>query len=395
MRRAALTAVASAAWLASLLLLRHQGIGIYYSIAALASGLLSGALLGVLHPHWLSTPLLTVTVPTAVVLLGPLQALVAITPLLSSSVAHIAARIERPKPRYAVLSLLASLALTLIAGVNPASPLPLLTLPLLLASSYYATLLLPHEWRAAATAYAILAVISAAPGNPFLAAALTPAAIGAGLAFARDLRLKPRQVILRPPRGQLPFIRAELVEATLFTLDVFAGAVLTSTAVDPLSAAAGYAVLIYGLTGLSTSLYRLVAVAPTLKIRPHYSRWYVALFARHPRLWALLEGYTERVKPMLLKAAVFEDPTIYSAKRLALALLALLALPAATPLTLFSPTLAAITGFAVIAASALAAASPWLELPSKASERKRRVEDELPWFVLLAASLQAAGVSLF
>ncbi len=395
-RRAALAGIVAAAWLASLaLLLLTRSIGIYYSIVALSAGVLAGVLLGVTLPHWLSTPLLAAATPTAVGLLPPLPAIVALTPLLSSSIAYLATRLERPKPRHAALSLLASLALTLVAGASPANMLALVTAPLLLASTYYAVRLLPGEWRFAATAYAALAVVSAAPGNPFLAAALTPALAGSLLAAVRDLRLKPGRVILHPPRGQLPFIRAETVEAALFALDTAAGYALVSTAVGPLQLAAGYIVVVYGLAGLSASVYRLVAVAPRLAIRPHYSRWYVALLIKHERLAPLLEAYAERIKPMLQRAAVFEDPVVYASKRLTAALLTLAATPALLPLALLSPTLCAAAVGATLLGAAATLASPWLELPSKASERKRRVEDELPWFVLLAASLQAAGVSLF
>ncbi|AEM38220.1 Type II secretion system F protein [Pyrolobus fumarii 1A] len=393
-RRAALTAVTVIAWLASLPTL-HHGIDIYYTIVALASGLLAGVLLGITTPHWLSTLLFAASVPTAVALLGPLPALVLAAPLLSSSVAYLATRLVRPKPRYSVLLLLESLALTLVAAASPASMLALASAPLLLVSTYYAVRLLPGEWRFAAVAYSALAVVSALPGRPFLAAALIPALTGSLLAAVRGLKLKPSRVIIHPPRGQAPFIRAELVEGVLFALDTIAGYTLLVAAPDSLSLASGYIVIVYGLAGLSTSIYRIVVVAPRLAIRPHYSRWYVALLIKHERLAQLLEAYAERIKPMLQRAAVFEDPVVYASKRLTAALLTLAATPSLLPLALLSPTLGATAVGAALLAACSTLASPWLELPSKAGERRRRVEDELPWFVLLAASLQAAGVSLF
>jgi flagellar protein FlaJ len=117
----------------------------------------------------------------------------------------------------------------------------------------------------------------------------------------------------------------------------------------------------------------------------------VAFVSRRPYLWRLAHDLTERLKPMVPEAGVIVSPYYLCAKAVFWALVsALTVLPLLVLAVAVSPWF-----LLALAIPPLVLLSPYLRLRGAVGDRKRGLEQELPYFCIHATVLQSAGLDLY
>jgi len=356
--------------------------------------LIFGFVAGAHHPHWLYSPLLALLTPA----IGVVRSLAVVLPFMAGGLLAYASRYVTFSRRAGYVAITASLCLGVAVGVYGNSTAVALGLLAALAM-----LLLRRSIRGAllavSTTYTvILASTFYLAGYTYAAIALSPFLLATCYAIAERAKpelAKRRKILTRPPETIKPFLIAYYVMAGIMTLDFLAGLVLASTYPGQPLGFAGVSIAAYGLTLLLYYVYRILFIQPEIALRPLKSRWYTAWFVEKPRLYSMLERYTERLRTLLEKAIVLENPILYAAKHAMASIIVLLLTPVSLVLAPISPFAAALATMGFILSSLLALAAPWIVLPTRIGERRRQVENELPWFILYTTTLQAAGIPLY
>ncbi len=228
-----------------------------------------------------------------------------------------------------------------------------------------------------------------------------------GWSHVRGLISKPRRLVVRRiqekksfkrtiPRELEIFVYIDLFTAMLFIPSILLGFYLLITSVDVLVSSLGFVLVMYGLAGMGFHVANLLKPPVEVRIRVLRKKWYTAFLVRHPRIYSFAEKYTSYIKKLLVQAGVFQGPLVYASRFFVPAFLMLVSLG---PLGLVAPILIGSHGFVVAGIISVIPLSlilyPLVYLSSKKGERKRRVEDELPWFALYASVMQSAGLSLY
>ncbi len=198
------------------------------------------------------------------------------------------------------------------------------------------------------------------------------------------------------PRELEIFVYIDLFTAMLFIPSILLGFYLLVTGVDILVSSLGFVLVMYGLVGIGFHVANLLKPPVEVRIRVLRRKWYTAFLVRHPKIYSFAEKYTNMVKRLLVEAGVFQGPLVFTSRYFVPALLMLVSLG---PLGVVAPLLLGRLGFIVLGlvftVPLILLASPIIYLSSKRGDRRRRVEDELPWFALYASIMQSAGLSLY
>jgi len=350
--------------------------------------------------HTLRSPVCLATVP-----LAPLAAAVEprILPMLALPLgsatlwllSHV--KLENPR-RLAAVSVSALASLSIVLGIHdtPVAAIPATaSIPLLfyLSGTVSSTVLL------VALSYSAVASTTLWLLNlPW--ATLQPAMVSLATGFvlarraASDIKAR-REILGRPPSELYPFITSYLVMTAIFIVVAFAGLILAGSYPGEPIGFTGAFVFSYGLVGTGYYIYKLLFIRPELRFKPLKSRWYTAWFMERAWAYRLLESYVERLRRLMERAAHPENPIIYAARYMMLSIILLAAAPAASALAVIDTAGAAIAVLLVVALAGIVLSSPFIAMRGKLAERRRNVDDELPWLTLLAATLQPAGIPLY
>ncbi len=226
---------------------------------------------------------------------------------------------------------------------------------------------------------------------PFIALAVS-ATIPFAEAYAR---LRSRGVSMATARHRRALYLGDAVLLTLFAVDLVLGVAVIALSEEWFTKLSGIAVAIYGACGTGIALYDVFRVYVATRIEPYSVRWFVAIWFRNAILRLVLESYAARLRNLIERAGVTEAPIVLAAKILTASLMLLAISPATLLLQMFlSPELAILAFTTTILTSIAIPTVPFLWLHSKVGDRKRQVEDELPWFVLYSAILQRVGIPL-
>ncbi len=198
------------------------------------------------------------------------------------------------------------------------------------------------------------------------------------------------------PRELEIFVYIDLFTAMLFIPSILLGFYLLVTGVDILVSSLGFALVMYGLAGMGFHVANLLKPPVEVRIRVLRRKWYTAFLVRHPRIYSFAEKYTGYIKRLLVEAGVFQGSLVFASRYFVPALLMLVSLG---PLGVVAPLLLGRLGFIVLgivfSVPAILLLFPIMYLSSRRGDRRRRVEDELPWFALYASIMQSAGLSLY
>jgi len=186
----------------------------------------------------------------------------------------------------------------------------------------------------------------------------------------------------------------DAVLMALFGADLVLGLLLIARSGEWISTLSGLVVASYGVVGLGILAYDLLRLQLTTSIEPYSTKWFVALWFRSSLLRKVLELYSDRLRNLIELAGVTEAPVVLAARVLTAAFLTLAIAPATLCLSPYLPSLALAAFLAAVGAAISIPVAPYLWLSSKVGDRKRQVEDELPWFTLYSAILQRVGIPL-
>ena len=194
------------------------------------------------------------------------------------------------------------------------------------------------------------------------------------------------------------FFYAELVNASIYIIILVFGLIyLLLYEVDIYLILFSGMLLAYGFSGMCYFLYKAFTIAPELKLKPFRRSISTAFIVRRPLLLRIAERYANSIADMIVKAGVLENPLILVAKHM-FCFITLLPLSIVFSISLsiiYPSTLGMIMSLMVLSTPLVIILWPYIVLPMKIGDRRRNVEEELPWFTLLAAALQRAGLSLY
>jgi len=221
--------------------------------------------------------------------------------------------------------------------------------------------------------------------------------IGSSIRKACSRKRRIKNVVWRSvPRELQVFLYIDLFTAMLFIPSVVFGSYLLFVGSDMLVSSVGLTLMVYGLAGVFYHVASLLKPPIEVKVRILKKKWYTAFLVRHPRIYTFAEKYTNYIKKLLVQAGVFQGPLVYASRYFVPALLILVSLG---PLGAVAPVMLGPIGFVVLgitlAIPLVLLLTPIAYLSSRRGDRKRRVEDELPWFTLYASIMQSAGLSLY
>ncbi len=228
-----------------------------------------------------------------------------------------------------------------------------------------------------------------------------------GWSRVKELVSRPRQLTIKRIRGKrgwkksIPreleiFLYIDLFTAVLFIPSIILGSYLLFAGSELLVSSVGLMLMIYGLAGVFYHASSLLKPPVEVRIRVLRRKWYTAFLVRHPKIYSFAEKYTSYIKRLLVEAGVFQGPLVFASRYFVPALLVLVSLG---PLGVVAPLLLGRYGFIVLgivfSIPTVLLLFPIVYLSSRRGDRRRRVEDELPWFALYASVMQSAGLSLY
>jgi len=209
-------------------------------------------------------------------------------------------------------------------------------------------------------------------------------------------------VLMRRVRVTYEVVRAERLKYAMYVELTAAGIFAAVAAVgmmylmipSPFATVSAAILITYGLAGVAYFVHRALSTPSELRVQPYRRDFWTAFVVRRERLYAFAVAYASKIAELVRRAGVKANPILLACKYVTASVLIAAMAPVTLPLTLVNPVLAVAAAVSVLAVAGIALLFPIIVLSSKAGDRRRRVEEELPWFALLATVAQHAGVPL-
>jgi flagellar protein FlaJ len=200
------------------------------------------------------------------------------------------------------------------------------------------------------------------------------------------------------PETAKPFVYVDFMSAVLFIPSILEGEYFiyigyTTNDIIPLSF--GAFLITYGIIGMTYFIYSILTPPTTIRLTSITGKWYIALTITRPTLYNRVRKLSDKLKPLIRKAGVFEDPNLLAAKAISTSLIiAFIAPPIATTFFIINPIYGIITATALLTGIILSYYINHILLSMKAGDRKRNTEKELPFFTVLASAGQSSNIYL-
>ena len=359
------------------------------SFIGLILSLVGLGLAGVRFKEWLVLPLTLITL--SLIPINPYLAMPFISVLVYSMIHSIKFTVN--SRAYVVLGTLAIVVALILAG----TPYALIGIGSSLIIVAFSEYLRRRKYLVPIIiAYASLGAIATVRlGFTYLASTMISIALTTALIGLRSSLPQFRvgvSIVRRPPKELRPFIVADLIVASVFEGNYISGIVIAALHPNDALFVVGAFIASYGLVGMLYYIYRLLTPKPEMALKPLKSRWYTAFLISRDLTFNILTRYTARLKDLIEASAILENPVIYSARFLMASLISLMVVP---PVIALAYPLLGLTSLLMITVPFLILATPFIILKSRIGDRRRGVEDELPWLSMYAASMQAAGIPLY